>query len=70
MSLSARKGQRFHCQNSQCDGEIQITREPAVNIANPRCVCGAEMKRLYVPPTITTRPAPESRSDDSPGKTC
>jgi hypothetical protein len=70
MSLSARKGQRFHCQNPDCDCEIQITHEPAVTITNPRCVCGAEMKRRYVPPTLTTRPAPPNRTEEPPGKTC
>jgi hypothetical protein len=71
MSLSVRKGQRFHCQNTACDCEIEITRPPksTLDIANPRCVCGSEMKRLYVTPTIITRRPPPS-SDDSTSGIC
>ncbi len=70
MTLSASKGQRFHCQNPHCDCEIQITRVPAVNLANPRCLCGSEMKRINMAPAITTRPAPVPLDGEaSPAKT-
>jgi hypothetical protein len=32
---------------------------------NPRCGCGAEMKKAYVKPTITTRPMEDSDSSDT-----
>lgn len=57
MVLFMRKGQRYHCQNPECGSEIEVTKESAVEGAsNPRCACGAEMKKAYVKPTVTTRP--------------
>ena len=57
MFPSMRKGQRYHCQNTECGSEIEVTKESAAEgAANPRCACGAEMKKAYVKPSVTTRP--------------
>ncbi len=44
------KGQVYHCQNRACDAEILVTKASLEASANPRCSCGAEMKRPYYPP--------------------
>ena len=54
-----RTGQRLRCQNRQCGAEIQITRDSAEGESNPRCCCGAEMKKLWTTPTL-------SRLDETP----
>jgi hypothetical protein len=57
MFFNMRKGQRFHCQNAQCGCQMEVIKESATNdTSNPRCGCGAAMKKAYVKPTVTTRP--------------
>jgi hypothetical protein len=51
-----KKGQRFHCQNNSCGCVVEVTKETNGNIvSNPRCGCGAEMKKVYVKPTAKAR---------------
>ena len=46
------EGQVYHCHNRDCNSEILVTKaSPAAN-ANPRCGCGAEMKKPYSPPVF------------------
>jgi len=48
-----RVGQVYRCQNKDCGAEFQIVKRPAEAPANPRCCCGAEMKKPYSAPTLT-----------------
>lgn len=46
------EGQVYHCQNRDCDSEILVTKASREASANPRCSCGAEMKKPYNPPVF------------------
>ena len=46
------EGQVYHCQNRDCDSEILVTKASLEISANPRCGCGAEMKKPYNPPVL------------------
>ncbi len=48
------EGQVYHCQNRVCDAEILVIKGPREASANPRCSCGAEMKKPYSPPVLRT----------------
>jgi hypothetical protein len=45
------QGQRWRCENPECGGEIEVITSSRVDGANPRCACGAVMKRPYTKPT-------------------
>lgn len=47
-----RKGQKFRCQNRQCRAEIEVTRNSIEGESNPKCCCGAEMKKLWTTPFL------------------
>jgi hypothetical protein len=56
MATQVRKGQRFVCQNPECDCELEVTKAPLIESPiGPRCSCGAEMKKPYIKPSVTTR---------------
>jgi len=44
------EGQVYHCQNRACGSEFVVTKASLEASANPRCSCGAEMKKPYNPP--------------------
>ncbi len=45
--------QVYRCQNRDCGCEIVVTKTLIETKANnPRCFCGAEMKKPYSPPVI------------------
>jgi hypothetical protein len=46
------EGQVYHCQNRTCGSEIVVTKASLEASANPRCGCGAEMKKPYSPPVL------------------
>jgi hypothetical protein len=61
-------GQRWHCTNPVCRCEVLVQSPGEVEGNNPRCVCGAAMKKEYTPPNLTyleflrideTAPAPQ-----------
>jgi hypothetical protein len=57
MATGMVSGRRFACQNPECGCEIEVTKAPRSDTAsNPWCACGAEMKRRYVKPSVTTLP--------------
>jgi hypothetical protein len=45
-------GQQYRCQNLECGCEIVVSESSAEAEANPRCCCGAEMKKPYSPPAV------------------
>jgi hypothetical protein len=48
------EGQVYRCQNRDCRREITVTKASRKASANPRCSCGAEMKKPYNPPVVRT----------------
>jgi hypothetical protein len=57
MTMNA--GQRYRCQNPDCRCEIEVIKTSTEAESNPRCCCGAEMKKPYEKPafkTLDTRP--------------
>jgi hypothetical protein len=48
-----RKGDVFRCQNPECRAEIEVRRDSVEGPLNPRCCCGAEMKKRYAKPVLT-----------------
>jgi hypothetical protein len=47
-----RMGQIYRCQNEQCRAEIKVTKDSIEGDSNPRCCCGAEMKKPYSTPIL------------------
>jgi len=47
-----RKGQRYRCQNLECTAEIEVTKDSVEGSSNPRCCCGAAMKKPYTKPVL------------------
>jgi len=47
-------GQRYRCQNVECGAEIEVKKASIECRSNPRCCCGAEMKKPYTPPVLRT----------------
>jgi hypothetical protein len=45
-------GQRYRCQNPDCRAEIEVRKDSKEGEANPRCCCGAEMKKPYSAPVF------------------
>lgn len=48
-----RDGQVYRCQNADCRAEIHVVKPSIEGSSNPRCCCGAEMKKPYSAPTMT-----------------
>jgi hypothetical protein len=46
-------GQQWHCTNPACRCEVLVQSTSAIEGGNPRCVCGAAMKRSYTGPTFS-----------------
>ena len=44
------EGQIFRCQNRGCGCEVRVIKVSVESGQNPRCCCGAEMKKPYTPP--------------------
>jgi hypothetical protein len=50
--FSMRRGAVYRCQNPGCRAEIEVTRDSVEGPSNPRCCCGAEMKKRYTKPVL------------------
>lgn len=48
------EGQIYRCQNRDCRCEVKVIKPSIESIANPRCFCGAEMKKPYEKPVLRT----------------
>ena len=51
--MMMKAGERWHCTNSACHCEIVVQVQSEFDGDNPRCVCGAPMKKKYVAPSFT-----------------
>ena len=47
-------GQRYRCPNVECGAEIEVKKASIEGRSNPRCCCGAEMKKPYTQPVLRT----------------
>jgi hypothetical protein len=45
--------ERWHCTNPACECEVLVESGGSVEGKNPRCSCGAAMKKKYAPPVLT-----------------
>lgn len=52
MKTVMRKGEYYRCENPGCRAEIEVKKDSSEAESNPRCCCGAEMKRPYTKPAI------------------
>jgi hypothetical protein len=52
--MTMRSGQRYRCQSRECAAEIEVTKDSIEGQSNPRCCCGAEMKKPYIRPVVRT----------------
>jgi len=46
-------GERWHCLNAACNCEFVVATGVKVDGQNPRCACGALMKKKYISPAVT-----------------
>lgn len=46
-------GERWHCTNPACRCEVLVQSASCIAGGNPRCVCGAHLKKSYAPPHFT-----------------
>jgi len=44
---------RWHCTNPACGCEVLVENSGSEEGKNPRCACGAAMKKRYVSPVFT-----------------
>jgi hypothetical protein len=47
-----KSGERWHCVNTHCHCEVLVECDSGIAGGSPRCVCGAPLKRNYVPPVF------------------
>jgi len=47
-----RNDQRYRCQNPNCRGEIEMMTNSGKEDSNPRCHCGAKVKKVYSKPVF------------------
>ena len=47
-----KSGDRWRCINRNCQCEVLVESGGRVEGANPRCVCGAPMKKAYASPAL------------------
>ena len=50
--MTTRKGQQYRCQHPNCRDEIEVTKSSREEEPNPRCQCGATMKKVYSRPVF------------------
>jgi len=50
--MRIQEGERWHCLNDACGGEIMVLASSQLEGQNPRCSCGSVMKKHYDKPTL------------------
>jgi len=45
-------GERWHCANAACRCSVLVETGGEIEGGNPRCACGAAMKKDYSPPVF------------------
>jgi len=46
-------GEQWNCSNPACHCEVVVQTTNEIEGGNPRCVCGAAMKKKYAPPVFS-----------------
>jgi hypothetical protein len=52
-TMIMKTGEQWHCMNPKCHCEVLVQSNSDIDGSNPRCVCGAPMKKKYSPPSLT-----------------
>jgi hypothetical protein len=52
-TMIMKAGEQWHCMNPKCHCEVLVQSNSGIDGTNPRCVCGAPMKKKYSPPSLT-----------------
>ena len=52
-TMIMRSGEQWHCTNSACHCRVMVQLNSHFEGGNPRCVCGAPMKKQYAPPNLS-----------------
>jgi hypothetical protein len=52
-TMIMKTGEHWHCMNPACHCEVLVQSNSDIEGSNPRCVCGAPMKKRYAPPGLT-----------------
>lgn len=50
--FTMKDGERYICQNRSCRAQVLVVSNSTEGASNPRCCCGAEMKKPYAKPTV------------------
>jgi hypothetical protein len=50
--MSMTEGHIYRCQNRDCGCEVNVIKPSIESTSNPRCSCGAEMKKPYEKPVV------------------
>ena len=50
--MMMKKAERWHCTSLFCHCEILVRADSELEGKNPLCICGAPMKKKYVPPSL------------------
>ncbi len=51
--MIVKTGEHWHCINPACHCEVLVQSDSEIDGPNPRCVCGAPLKKKYAPPNLT-----------------
>lgn len=51
--MRMKSGDRWHCTNPACGCQILVENGASAEGENPRCACGAAMKKKYASPVLT-----------------
>jgi len=51
--MTMKKGEHWHCTNRSCHCEILVRSDSELEGTSPICICGAPMKKKYVPPSLS-----------------
>jgi hypothetical protein len=52
-TMTMKTGELWQCTNPACRCEVLVQSGSDTDGSNPRCVCGAPMKKKYAPPKFT-----------------
>jgi hypothetical protein len=47
-----KSGERWHCTNAACRAEVVVGCQGSLEGSNPRCACGAVLKKEYAAPVL------------------
>jgi hypothetical protein len=51
--MTMKSGDRWRCTAAKCGCEVLVECGGKIEGVNPRCACGATMKKVYAPPRLS-----------------